>query len=121
VIRQQSASKRSIDKNVCVIPLILRSSPTILVADLAPQNPVVFCHGLMGFEAVNIYPLRVSHWRGIKEVLESNGVEVFFTQVPGTSGIEDRAKTLEEIISKAYAGRSVHLVGHSMVGVHSVF
>lgn len=89
-----------------------------LSSDLSPRNPIVFCHGLLGFDTVKvgpIYPMQVSHWRGIKEVLEANGVEVLITRVPATSSIEERAKVLEQSISDTYPGRSVHLIGHSMV------
>lgn len=48
--------------------------------DATPKNPVVFCHGLLGFDTVtvglSIAPVNVSHWRGIKDALEANGVEV---------------------------------------------
>ncbi|KAF8913039.1 Alpha/Beta hydrolase protein [Gymnopilus junonius] len=88
---------------------------------LSPHNPVVFCHGLLGFDSVtigpSIAPLQVAHWRGIKEVLEENGTEVLITRVPATSSPKDRAKVLEEKISSVYPGRSVHLIGHSMGGL----
>ena len=87
--------------------------------DRAPKNPVVFCHGLLGFDSVNIgpaiAPVQVSHWRGIKEVLEANGVEVLITRVPATSSPVERAQVLEKKISEVYPDRSVHLIGHSMV------
>ncbi|KAJ6519641.1 Alpha/Beta hydrolase protein [Mycena sanguinolenta] len=87
----------------------------------SPKNPVVFCHGLLGFDSVTIgpaiAPMEVTHWRGIKEVLEANGTEVLITRVPATSSPVDRAKVLEEKISAAYPGRSVHLIGHSMGGL----
>jgi triacylglycerol lipase len=83
------------------------------------ENPIVFCHGLLGFDSVKIgpaiAPMEVTHWRGIKEVLEENGNEVLVTRVPATSSPVDRAKVLEERISQVYPGRSVHLIGHSMV------
>ena len=60
-------------------------------------------------------PLQISHWRGIKEVLEGNAVEVLITRVPATSSVHDRAKVLEEKITETYPGRKVHLIGHSMV------
>ena len=60
-------------------------------------------------------PFQISHWRGIKEVLEGNGVEVLITRVPATSSVHDRAKVLEEKIAETYPGREVHLIGHSMV------
>ncbi|PFH54833.1 hypothetical protein AMATHDRAFT_362 [Amanita thiersii Skay4041] len=84
-------------------------------------NPVVFCHGLLGFDSVtiglSIAPVQVTHWRGIKEVLESNGTEVLITRVPATSSYVDRAKVLEEKISQVYPNKSVHLIGHSMGGL----
>ncbi|KIP12571.1 hypothetical protein PHLGIDRAFT_61787 [Phlebiopsis gigantea 11061_1 CR5-6] len=87
----------------------------------SPKNPVVFCHGLLGFDTVtlglSIAPLQVSHWRGIKDALEANGAEVLITRVPATSSPIDRAKVLEEKISEVYPGRSVHLIGHSMGGI----
>lgn len=87
----------------------------------SPKNPVVFCHGLLGFDSVTIgpaiAPLQVAHWRGIKSVLEANGTEVLITRVPATSSPVDRAKVLEKTISEAYPGRSVHLIGHSMGGL----
>ncbi|KAF8973581.1 Alpha/Beta hydrolase protein [Flammula alnicola] len=88
---------------------------------LSPKNPVVFCHGLLGFDSVTIgpaiAPFEVTHWRGIKEVLEENGTEVLITRVPATSSPVDRAKVLEQKISSVYPGRSVHLIGHSMGGL----
>ncbi|KJA25859.1 hypothetical protein HYPSUDRAFT_386843 [Hypholoma sublateritium FD-334 SS-4] len=91
---------------------------------LSPSNPVVFCHGLLGFDSVtigpSIAPFEVVHWRGIKEVLEENGTEVLITRVPATSSPVDRAKVLEARISEVYPGRAVHLIGHSMFKVLSI-
>jgi triacylglycerol lipase len=87
----------------------------------APKHPLVFCHGLLGFDSVtigpSIAPLQVSHWRGIKEVLEANGAQVLITRVPATSSPKDRAKVLEQKIEETFAGQQVHLIGHSMGGV----
>ncbi|KAI6135464.1 Alpha/Beta hydrolase protein [Pisolithus croceorrhizus] len=81
----------------------------------APKAPVVFCHGLLGFDSVTIgpaiAPLQVSYWRGIKEVLQDNGCEVLITRVPATSSPVDRSKVLEKTISETYPGRAVHLIG----------
>ncbi|KAI9461182.1 Alpha/Beta hydrolase protein [Russula earlei] len=85
---------------------------------LSPKCPIVFCHGLLGFDSVTIgpaiAPLEVTHWRGIKEVLQANGVEVLTTRVPATSSPIQRAKVLEQRIEEVYAGRSVHLLGMSL-------
>lgn len=90
-----------------------------LPVDRAPKAPVVFCHGLLGFDTVTVgpslAPLQVAHWRGIKEALEANGCEVLITRVPATSSPVDRAKVLEKRVSEVYPGRAVHLIGHSMV------
>lgn len=87
----------------------------INIVDRSPRNPVVFCHGLLGFDSIQLgasfAPLQVSHWRGIKEVLEANGTEILITRVPATSSISDRAKVLLEQISKVYSGKEVHLIG----------
>ncbi|TIC02411.1 alpha/beta-hydrolase [Wallemia mellicola] len=85
-----------------------------------PKNPLVFCHGLLGFDLIgptNIPALQISHWRGISEVLEENGVEVLITRVPATSSVEDRAKVLDEQIAKYLPGRDINLVAHSMGGL----
>lgn len=75
----------------------------------------MFCHGLLGFDSIKLgtsfAPVQVSHWRGIKEVLEANGTEVLITRVPATSSISDRARVLEQKVSEVYPGRSVHLIG----------
>ncbi|KAG6854226.1 hypothetical protein C0991_009244 [Blastosporella zonata] len=87
----------------------------------SPKHPVVFCHGLLGFDSVtigpSIAPVQVTHWRGIKEVLEQNGTQVLITRVPATSSPVDRAHVLARKISEVYPGRSVHLIGHSMGGL----
>ena len=84
---------------------------------MAPHNPIVFCHGLLGFDTVAVAGLEFDHWRGVKEVLEQNGCEVLITRVPATSSPADRAAVLEERIEQEYPGRSVHLIGHSMGGL----
>jgi triacylglycerol lipase len=83
--------------------------------DRAPQHPVVFCHGLLGFDTVSlgpaIAPLQVSHWRGIREALEANGARVLVTRVPATSTPVERAKVLAAAIAEKLPGEKVHLVG----------
>ncbi|ORX36325.1 Alpha/Beta hydrolase protein [Kockovaella imperatae] len=85
-----------------------------------PKNPIVFCHGLLGFDYIgpaSLPPFQVSHWRGIREVLEANGVEVLIGRVPATGSIADRAAALEEMISSNFPDREVNLIGHSMGGL----
>jgi len=78
---------------------------------LYPKNPVVFCHGLFGFDSITAGPVELDYWRGLKEVLQSIGVDNFITRVRATSDPIERAQELLEQISKVYAGKEIHLVG----------
>lgn len=116
-LRRSRRSGPEFIKNVRGIPLPSVSSYLVRV-DLSPKHPIVFCHGLLGFDSVTIgpaiAPLEVTHWRGIKEVLEANGTQVLMTRVPATSSPIQRAKVLEQKIEETYPGRSVHLLGTSL-------
>lgn len=91
----------------------------------APQNPIVFCHGLFGFDKIGLEkspftgkPLELlSYWRGIQQILEQNGVKVLLTRVPPSASIKERAERLNEIISEKLPGKKVNLIGHSMGGL----
>jgi hypothetical protein len=102
-----------------VLSILLQQRTAYSITDRSTKNPVVFCHGLLGFDSVTIgpaiAPVQVAHWRGIKEVLEANGTEVLITRVPATSSPVDRALVLEQKISEVYPGRNVHLIGMSPI------
>lgn len=97
----------------------------ILYSDHSPRNPIIFCHGLLGFDSVtigpSIAPISLNHWRGVQEVLEANGAEVLITRVPATSSPIERAKVLEETVSAKYPGRKVHLIGKRGMCFESYF
>lgn len=73
----------------------------------------------------------ISYWRGIREVMEKNGVKVYSAAVAPTASIETRARYLERTILEQvvipYAKRPhesssanqvcVNLIGHSMGGL----
>lgn len=83
-----------------------------------PKYPIVFCHGLFGFDVIGpsgIKPLQFAYWIGIREALEAMGVEVLIGRVPASASIEERAKVLCELIEENFPGREVNLIGHSMV------
>lgn len=110
-----------------------------LLVDDTPKHPLVFCHGLLGFDylgpaslppyvhnsskdailltsdTLSKHSLQISHWRGIREVLEANGCEVMITRVPATSSTKVRSEILMAAIEEKYPGRTVNLIGHSMV------
>jgi len=104
---------------MCVSLSLSSTTTSHLCLDKSTTSPVVFCHGLLGFDSVTIgpaiAPLQVAHWRGIKQALEQNGTRVLITRVPATSSYVDRAKALEERISQEYPGKSVHLIGILLV------
>lgn len=79
----------------------------------SPKNPIVLAHGLLGFDELHIagklFP-GVHYWRGITEVLASNGVEVITASVPPSASIEQRAERLGRDINKKAGGKSVNIV-----------
>ncbi|BGP15387.1 lipase 2 [Rhodosporidiobolus nylandii] len=86
----------------------------------APRLPVVFCHGLFGFDHIgpaSLKPLRFSYWVGVEEALQAMGAEVMIGRVPASASVEERAKVLCEMIEERFPGREVNLVGHSMGGL----
>ncbi|KAG4305208.1 hypothetical protein PORY_001378 [Pneumocystis oryctolagi] len=91
-----------------------------------PKNPLVLCHGLLGFNKIeigrskyfNLSPFIVFHyWRGIKEILEANGIEVFITSVPMMGTVEERSYILHKQIEERYKGKKINLIAHSMGGL----
>nr|CRX79020.1 hypothetical protein ls5930a1_00072 [Leucosporidium scottii] len=89
-----------------------------------PKYPIVFCHGLFGFDVIGpsgIKPLQFAYWIGIREALEAMGVEVLIGRVPASASIEERAKVLCELIEENFPGREVNLIGHSMGGLDGRF
>ncbi|GAA5906598.1 hypothetical protein JCM5296_000707 [Sporobolomyces johnsonii] len=89
-----------------------------------PKLPIVFCHGLFGFDHLgpsSIKPLHFSYWVGVQEALEAMGVEVLIGRVPASASIEERAKVLCEMIGERFPGREVNLIGHSMGGLDGRF
>lgn len=63
------------------------------------------------------YSLQISHWRGICNVLQENGIELMIAKVPATSSAAQRAEVLLAAIEEQFPGREVNLVGHSMVSL----
>ncbi|KAG0149609.1 hypothetical protein CROQUDRAFT_39614 [Cronartium quercuum f. sp. fusiforme G11] len=89
-----------------------------------PRHPLVLCHGLFGFDLIGpeaLPSLRISYWKGVKEALEEQGVEVLVARVPASASIEERARILAQFIEEKLPGREVNLIGHSMGGLDSRF
>lgn len=94
-----------------------------------PRHPVMLCHGLCGFDSLNILSLAppFSYWHGIKEALAANNIEVYTAAVAPTASIQVRAKyLLDAIVEKVPANETaadgrpvinINLIGHSMGGL----
>lgn len=85
-----------------------------------PKYPIVLAHGLMGFDELRLagkYLPGVQYWRGIKEAMHKNDIEVITTSVPTTGSIKQRAQALLEQLNEKAAGRSVNIIAHSMGGL----
>ena len=74
----------------------------------------------MGFDELRLggrYLPGVQYWRGIKQALQGNGIEVIIASVPATGSIEERAFKLSQDIASKADGKSVNIVAHSMGGL----
>ncbi|GAA5986829.1 hypothetical protein JCM10908_000914 [Rhodotorula pacifica] len=89
-----------------------------------PKLPIVFCHGLFGFDYIGpaaVKPLRFSYWIGVEEALQAMGVQTLVGRVPASASIEERAKVLCQLIGEKFPGQDVNLIGHSMGGLDGRF
>lgn len=94
---------------------------------LTPSLPIVFAHGLFGFDELLLAPaslqktipgLSVVYWKGISDMLVQRGAEVLVTRVPMSASIEERAKALRDAIDARFpAGQEINVIGHSMGGL----
>ena len=94
---------------------------TLLTFSLAaPKHPVVLAHGLLGFDELRLagrFLPSVQYWRGIREALSAQGVEVITASVPPSATIEERAEELARDIEIGARGRDVNIIAHSMVSI----
>ena len=86
-----------------------------------PRYPIVLCHGLFGFDKIQFGPFNflrsiewltrpptrrnggsivIDYWGTIKRALENNGCKVLTAKVPPLGDIENRAKALNEYLTR---------------------
>lgn len=78
-----------------------------------PRNPIVLAHGLLGFDELRLagpWLPGLHYWRGIKEALQANGIEVISASVGPTSSVEERGDALGRWIRDNAGGKSVNIV-----------
>lgn len=76
----------------------------------------------MGFDELRLLGPKlpgIQYWRGIKDALRANGIEVITAAVGPTDSIEHRGAALTDYISHHANGRAVNIVAHSMGGLDS--
>lgn len=81
-----------------------------------PRYPVVLCHGLLGFDEIEVVGTRAEYFRGVPARLEKSSWQVSLARVPGAASVKQRAAELAECIRTVDAPR-VNVVAHSMGGI----
>lgn len=84
------------------------------------RSPVVLVHGLLGFHRLEFAGATfLNYFRGIPELIEVAGNRVLIPTLPGTGGVEVRARALKDFITAQVGTEPVHLIAHSMGGLDS--
>jgi triacylglycerol lipase len=82
------------------------------------RAPIVLVHGLMGFDAIKLGPVRLaSYFPGVEAMLRAAGNRVFMARVSPTAGVAHRAAELREFLNREVPRESVHVFAHSMGGL----
>jgi triacylglycerol lipase len=82
----------------------------------APRFPLVFAHGFLGFDEIELGNRKHLYFRGIVDYLERAGVQLYSPRVPPASSISARAARLADLIRSVPEPR-VNIVAHSMGGL----
>ena len=97
------------------------SSQETAAAEPKGPFPIVFMHGMGGFEKLHLGPANLSYWEGLRGALAKDGeYMVFVTEAPPYDTSEVRAaavaKQIDEILKQTGAAK-VNLVAHSQGGL----
>ncbi|MFO0664486.1 MAG: hypothetical protein U0174_11075 [Polyangiaceae bacterium] len=96
------------------------SPPSAASAKPAPY-PVVFVHGMAGFENLELGQIGVAYWNGVVADLTTKGEsEVFVTETSPYTGSDVRAKELApqvDAILKKTGRAKVNIIAHSQGGI----
>lgn len=83
---------------------------------VATKIPIVLCHGLLGFDHIDLPGYQIAYFRGVKKTLEEHGARVFACSVPPMASIELRAASLCKSLRELRCP-SANIIAHSMGGL----
>ena len=89
----------------------------------ALKLPIVFVHGLGGFDELRLElfgPLRTrfEYFYCLSNPLLAAGVpKIYAAKLPRTASIEDRARALKQFVNEHVKGQRFHIIAHSMGGL----
>jgi len=87
-----------------------------IVRGEARRPAVVLVHGILGFDALALGPLRVDYFRRVAARLDAAGLDVVTARVPALGGVPARGDALARVIDGLPYDR-VTVVAHSMGGL----
>jgi triacylglycerol lipase len=121
VSREADAAENVLDEREKELGRLLKDDFASIRAKYAtPKNPIVLAHGLFGFDELHLFGKHLAglqYWRGIREALRKNNIEVITTSVTPSGSIEARAAELAAQIATKANGRKVNIIAHSMGGL----
>ena len=89
-------------------------APAIVRESTRPA--VVLVHGILGFDALGVGPVRVKYFRRVATCFDAAGLDVITARVPALGGVPARGDALARII-EALPHDRVTVVAHSMGGL----
>lgn len=75
----------------------------------------MLAHGLLGFDELRLagrFLPGIQYWRGIREALTAQGIEVITATVPASASIEARAEELARDIEIGARGKDVNIIAY---------
>src|SRR5262245_38584180 len=86
----------------------------------ALHHPVVFAHGLLGFDYLRLGPWRLAcYWSNLPEAVRAAGNRVHVAKVAPVGRVAERAGQLKTFLDEHCPNEQVHIISHSMGGLDS--
>lgn len=86
----------------------------------ALHAPVVFVHGMMGFDYLRLWKWRLAcYWSTLPESVRAAGSRVLVAKLSPLGSVRERAQQLKAFLDEHCPDEPVHLFAHSMGGLDS--